>query len=174
MLYWRIVIMEEDTNILEKVSSDIEQQIQMVYENSSNRNYLSRENVDYLYKLEDIHKDIANEFYWKEKEDNMRYMGRGQSMDSYRRRARDSRGRYTTHDSYDRPYRGEEHLMDMQDHYRGYYTDREKYGADNATLDSLAAMLDSGKNFFKMLMRDAKSQEEVEMIKETAKEVAEM
>lgn len=45
---------------------------------------------------------------------------------------------------------------------------------DNATLESLDAMLNSGKDFFKHLKHNAKTQEEVEMIKEAAREIAEM
>lgn len=30
---------------------------------------VQRENVEYLYKLVDIHKDMKNEEYWKKKED---------------------------------------------------------------------------------------------------------
>lgn len=30
---------------------------------------IKRENIDYIYKLEDIHKDIMNEKYWKKKEE---------------------------------------------------------------------------------------------------------
>lgn len=163
--------MQDNTNVLDRISSELERQMQDICDTSINN-----ENVDYLYKITDIHKDIANECYWKEKIDNMRYMGvsRGRYDDGYGRQARDSRGRYMMHDDYSMPYRGEEHLRAMQEHYRGYYTGREKYGTDSATLDSLDAMLRSVKDFFNMLKRDAKSQDEMEMIKEAARDIADM
>lgn len=48
-------------NILEKVESRITQII--------NSEGVKRDNVDYLYKLVDIHKDLKNENYWKIKEE---------------------------------------------------------------------------------------------------------
>jgi len=48
-------------NVLEKVESKITELI--------NTEGIKRENVDYLYKLVDIHKDLKNEKYWKVKEE---------------------------------------------------------------------------------------------------------
>lgn len=162
----------KDENILDKISSELEKQMVDICNQSINK-----DNIDYLFKIEDIHKDIANENYWKEKI-NMRYvnLNRGRYGDSYSRgRSRDSRGRYMgDYNEYGRSYRGEDYLKDMMDQYHGYYMDNEKYGADDATLDSLNAMLHSGKDFFKHLKQNAKSQDEIEMIKEAAREIAEM
>lgn len=48
-------------NVLEKVESKINELI--------GTEGVKRENVDYLYKLVDIHKDLKNEDYWKVKEE---------------------------------------------------------------------------------------------------------
>lgn len=48
-------------NVLEKVESKITELI--------NTEGIKRENVEYLYKLVDIHKDLKNEKYWKVKEE---------------------------------------------------------------------------------------------------------
>lgn len=48
-------------NVLEKVESKISELV--------NTEGVKRENVDYLYKLVDIHKDLKNEEYWKVKEE---------------------------------------------------------------------------------------------------------
>lgn len=48
-------------NVLEKVESKINELV--------NTEGVKRENVDYLYKLVDIHKDLKNEKYWKVKEE---------------------------------------------------------------------------------------------------------
>lgn len=59
--------MEENTektmhnNVLEKVENKITELL--------NTEGVKRENVDYLYKLVDIHKDLKNENYWKVKEE---------------------------------------------------------------------------------------------------------
>ena len=48
-------------NVLEKVENKITELI--------GTEGVKRENVDYLYKLVDIHKDLKNENYWKVKEE---------------------------------------------------------------------------------------------------------
>lgn len=48
-------------NVLEKVESKIAELV--------NTEGVKKENVDYLYKLVDIHKDLKNEHYWKVKEE---------------------------------------------------------------------------------------------------------
>ncbi len=59
--------MEENTektmhnNVLEKVENKITELV--------NTEGVKKENVDYLYKLVDIHKDLKNENYWKVKEE---------------------------------------------------------------------------------------------------------
>jgi len=48
-------------NVLEKVENKINELV--------NTEGVKIENVDYLYKLVDIHKDLKNENYWKVKEE---------------------------------------------------------------------------------------------------------
>ena len=48
-------------NVLEKVENKITELV--------NTEGVKKENVDYLYKLVDIHKDLKNENYWKVKEE---------------------------------------------------------------------------------------------------------
>lgn len=155
---------------------------------------ITNDNIDYLYKVIDIHKDIANEEYWKEKEDNMRYRNSGRGMygnydmmdnygrhdynDSYGRRRRDSRGRFMER-GRDRKYRGEEPMEDMYENYHMYLDgkdqyDRGNYGAKEDTMKSLKYMLESVVCFFDMLKEDATSQDEVELIKKYAREISEM
>ena len=52
-------IKQED--IVEKVESKIKELL--------DAEGIKRDNVDYLYKLVDIHKDLKNENYWKVKEE---------------------------------------------------------------------------------------------------------
>ena len=88
---------------MDKLKQQVEECIKSISENG-----LCRDEVDYLGKLVDIHKDIENECYWKDKiklkkeESEMRYneYGRGDYdrrggyREGYGRRRRDSRGRY--------------------------------------------------------------------------------
>ena len=168
--------MELEKNIIEKVEETLKTII---------NEGIQPDNLDYVSKLVDIHKDIKNEEYWKVKEENyMRYRNYGTEYgygeESYGRRTRDSRGRYAE-SSYGRRgvpgsgrgrYRGEEMMDDMYSAYGEYSDSRERYGAgDSKAFDY---MLQSVEDFMMMLKDDASSQEEVEKIKRTARKISEM
>ena len=178
----------------EEFTEKVEQQIKEISAEGVNTG-----NVDYLYRLVDIHKDLKNEEYWKEKIDMYRegygnYGNYGEygeyNEGSYGRRGVPGTGRgryreggYNEGDSYGRRgvkgtgrsrYRGEEMMDEMYKNYGEYSEGRDNYGADQATIQSLEKMLESVKKFMKHLGNEAKSQEEVEMIKETAREISEM
>lgn len=180
---------KEHKNIHQRTKEETEKIINAILEDG-----IRSDNVDYLYKIIDIHKDIANEEYWKEKEDNMRYRNSGRGMygnydmmdsygrrdydDSYGRRRRDSRGRFMER-GRDRKYRGEEPMEDMYENYHMYLDDKDQYdrgnyGAKEDTMKSLKYMLESVVCFFDMLKEDATSQDEVELIKKYAREISEM
>lgn len=163
---------------MEKLKEQVESQINSVIEEG-----VTPENVDYIYRLIDIHKDIANEEYWKKKEEMYMYRNSGYGnygRDNYGRgRERDSRGRYKEGGSYGRNYRGEEMLDEMYKGYQGYSEGREEYGRGNygakdGTMKSLEYMLQSVTEFLEMLKQDANSQEEMQLILEYAKQIGEM
>lgn len=146
-------------------------------------------NIDYLYKVVDIHKDIANEEYWKAKEEYyMRYNGYDEYSESgsYGRRGvpGTGRGRYNESGSYGRRgvpgsgrgrrYRGEEMMDEMMYHYGNYAEGRDSYGADQETMKSFKYMLKSFKDYYKHLKEEASSQEEVQMLEDVAREISEM
>ena len=56
---------EKEKPIQEDVLGKVEDNIKELL----NTEGLKRDNVDYLYKLVDIHKDLKNEDYWKVKEE---------------------------------------------------------------------------------------------------------
>ena len=129
-------------------------------------------NIDMLYKLVDIHKDIANEEYWEEIKEamNMKYRTYSEyGNDSYGRRARDSRGRYTE-GSMGRGYRGHDMIDEMSYHYGNYEEGRSMYGGHGDT-QSLEYMLNAAVEFIDMLKRDASSQDEVRLIQQYAKKI---
>ena len=135
---------------------------------------INLDNVEYLYKLADIHKDFENEIYWKEK---IKMYREGNYNEGYGRRGRyrdGSYGRRGVKGTGRGRYRGEEAIDEMYMNYGEYSEGKENYGADQETLKSLEKMLESVKKFMKHLKKEAQSQEEFEMIKETAEEISEM
>lgn len=179
--------MEEKEKMFEKVKEETENMICRILEQG-----LEKDNVEVLGKVVDIHKDIANEEYWGKKEEIMRYRNYGRDSygeyGNYGRRMRDSRGRFTeggysegsySARGYDAKYRGQEMIDDMYQNYGAYSEAREQYGRGNygakeETMESFKYMLKSFKDFFKHLQHEASSQEEVEMLKKTAREISEM
>lgn len=157
---------------MEKLKEQVKKQIDMIVEQG-----VRPVDVDRLGKLVDIHKDLANEEYWKMKEEGMemRYKygagnyGRDNYGENYGRRARDSRGRYTE-GSMGRRYRGEEMMDEMAYHYGNYEEGKEMYGGHGDT-QSLEYMLNAAVEFINMLKRDASSQDEVRVIQQYAKKI---
>lgn len=65
--------------------------------------------------------------------------------------------------------------MNKRNEYGNYNYGRERYGANNEdTKKSLRYMLESMEDFARMLKEEAGSQEEVEMIRQTAQRIAQM
>lgn len=57
--------MEEEKLITDKILENVENKLKEL----ESAGGVNKDNVDYLYKLIDIHKDIKNEKYWKIKEE---------------------------------------------------------------------------------------------------------
>lgn len=179
--------MEEEKNIIEKVKKETETVIEQILNQGIEEN-----NLDVLYKLVDIHKDIANEEYWQKKkeETDMRYRGysgeygnygRGGNYgeDSYGRRGVKGTGRGRYRGGRGSGRYGEEMMDDMYQNYEAYAEGREQYGRGNYgakedTMMSLEYMLESMVDFVEMLKQDASSQEEVNLIKKYTKQISEM
>lgn len=168
----------------EKLCNSVEQTLENIITDGEIR----EEDVKFVGELVDIKKDLANMEYWEAKEEtmDMRYMGRGRGSygtygrDSYGARRRDSRGRYMEGgngnygNDYGRRYKGHDMIDEMSEHYGNYSENRQRYGTDNETMKSLEYMLQSVEDFMYMLKEDAESQQEVEMIKQTARRISEM
>jgi hypothetical protein len=141
-----------------------------------NQGQITGNTLEAIGDLTDIYKDIENVEYWCEKEesemygryDRDSYDGYGRydrrGRDSYGRRERDSRGRY----------RGHDYMDEMYDHYGRYMEGRSRYGANEDTRKSLEYMLRSMEDFARMLKEDAGSEQEVQMIRDTAQRIAQM
>ena len=179
--------MEEEkkakTKATDKVTEEVDKTINRIIEQGVQTN-----NIDFLYKMIDIKKDIAE----IEKEENeMMYGNYGrENYGEYNEsgnygggRRRDSRGRFMEGSSYGRRgvkgsgrgrYRGEEMMDEMMYHYGNYNEGREQYGADEETMKSFKYMLKSFKDYYKHLKNEASSQQEVEMLEDVAREISEM
>lgn len=174
---------EEKTNWCKEILEQLDNEINTIKDES-----ISKENIDYLYRLVDIHKDIKNEEYWKEKI-NMKYRYGNYNdyndygENEYGRRGvpGTSRGRYNESGSYGRRgvpgsgrgrYRGEDMLDEMYESY-GEYMDSGNYGGQETT-KALKYMLKSAEDFFKHIQEEAQSPEEIELVKKSARRISEM
>ena len=166
--------MEEDKkelDLIPKTKEEVEKLIKQITESG-----LQVANVELLYKLIDIHKDINNEEYWKKKEENMMYRdydnySGGRSRDSRGRYMDSSYGRYTT--SRKENYRGREMINDIDDNY-GRYNEAKTYGDRGSSTKSLEYMLESIVCFVEMLQEDATNQDEMDLIRKYTRKISEM
>ena len=170
----------EEKDVLEKVTEEVDKSIKRIMEQGVQTN-----NIDFLYKMIDVKKDIAE---IEKEEQEMMYSnygnyGREDDMMYSGGRRRDSRGRYMEGGSYGRRgvpgsgrgrYRGEEMMDEMAYHYGNYNEGREQYGADEETMKSFKYMLKSFKDYYKHLKNEASSQQEVQMLEDVAREISEM
>ena len=168
---------KKETKVIDKVTEEVDKSIKRIMEQGVQTN-----NVDFLYKMIDIKKDIAE---IEKEEQEMMYgnYGRYDDMSYSGGRRRDSRGRYMESGSYGRRgvpgtgrgrYRGEEMMDEMAYHYGNYNEGREQYGADEETMKSFKYMLKSFKDYYKHLKQEASSQQEVQMLEDVAREISEM
>ena len=180
----------------EKVKEETEKLINRILEEG-----IKMENIDFLYKMIDIHKDIANEDYWDVKKEGIKmkyrtgYSGESYGRDeygrgsygkyednrygnygNYGRRMRDSRGRYMG--GYNE-YHNDDTMRTLMSSYQAYSDSKEAYGEGNygakgETITNLDYMLQSVVEFMQMLKNDVNSQEEMDLIKHYSKQISEM
>ena len=173
---------KKETSVIDKVTEEVDKSIKRIMEQGVQTN-----NIDFLYKMIDVKKDIAE----IEKEEQEMMYGNYSNYDNYGEydrsygggRRRDSRGRYMEGSSYGRRgvkgtgrgrYRGEEMMDEMAYHYGNYSEGREQYGTDQETMESFKYMLKSFKDYYKHLKQEASSQQEVQMLEDVAREISEM
>ena len=165
-----------------KLNKKLKEDIHKLKEQISEEGIQSNNNLEYLYKLVDIEKDLCEIEGGDEKmnygeyneygRDNYGIMGNrlgNYGRDEYGARGRDSRGRY----------RGTSYMDRMYNEYGRYEEGREQYNRGNYnakedSMKSLEYMLESMVDFVKMLKQEAQSQEEVNMIKHYTKKISEM
>lgn len=154
---------EENKNVIDESIKQLKTKIEAV-----NTENIQLNNIDYLYKVVDVYKDLLE---IKNKEENMRYGNYNEG--SYGRRGVPGSGRgYRDSGNYGRRYRGNDMLNEMQDYY-GEYIESGNYGGVE-TMKALKYMLKSAEDFFRHIQEEAQSPEEMEMVKETARRISEM
>lgn len=175
---------KQEEKKFEKLKESLDKEIKQIGEES-----VKKENIDYLYRLVDVRKDLSE---IEKEETNMRYSeygegsmgGYGYGEGSYGRRGvpGTGRGRYSEGGSYGRRgvkgtgrgrYRGEEMMDEMMYHY-GNYSEGGQYGGEEETLRSLDYMMKSVVQFIGMLEEEAQSPQEIEIIKKYSKKISEM
>ena len=135
---------KEDVCYLDKIKELVQKEL----EQFSNMD-LNGDDLDMLYKLIDIDKDLENIDYWNVKKEaiKMRYNNYGDYSEerygNYGRRGvpGTGRGRYSGHEHDD----GEDMIEDMRESYSAYSESRSAYnrGNYNAGEDSMKALEDT-------------------------------
>jgi hypothetical protein len=176
---------EEKKNWCEEITQQVEKQLEEIANEKVNTN-----NVDYLYRLVDIHKDLANENYWKEKikmygnrysRDFSGEYGRGSySEGSYGRRGVKGTGRYSRYRGGrgSGRYRGEEAIDEMYMNYGEYNEANQSYnegnyGAEGGMKESAEGIME---NIYEIVeeLKDTGSPEVMQVIKKYSKKISEM
>lgn len=173
----------EEKETLKKLKKEVEEKIEKTLENGIDEN-----NVVYIYRLIDIHKDIENEDYWKKKEEKIMYGNYGEDYSAYGRRGvpGTGRGRYSE-GSYGRRgvpgtgrgrYRGEFAIEDMKENYMNYSDANEEamrgnYGAENEMIKSVDGIM---RNVYQIVeeLSETNSPDVDQLIKKYARKISEM
>lgn len=157
----------------EQLKKKTEESIKKILDEGLNTN-----NLEHLYKLAKINHMVKEDenMNYNEYRDYRDYNGRGPGHGSY---GEYNRGYGEYNEGYnargrDSKYRGYGHLDRMYNEYGNYSYGRERYGTNEDTKRSLEYMLRSMEDFARMLKEEAQSQEEVNMIKQTAQRIAQM
>lgn len=171
---------EKNTNWCEEITKQVEKELEEIVNEKVNTN-----NVDYLYRLVDIHKDLANENYWKEK---IKMYGNRYSRDfsgeygrgSYGRRGMKGTGPYSRYRGGrgSGRYRGEEAIDEMYMNYGEYNEANQSYnegnyGAEGGMKESAEGIME---NIYEIVeeLKDTGSPEVMQVIKKYSKKIMEM
>lgn len=169
----------ENKKTTEQLSEKVEEQLKKVVEQG-----ITSSNIDYTYKLVDIHKDLANEKYL-EKKGEMIEMRYNEYNEGYGRRGVPGTGRYRG--DYGRRgvpgsgrgrYRGEDAMMEMQEAYEEYNeayseTMNGNYGAEGGMVKSAEGIMRSVTEIVKELA-EADVPEVMHVIQKYTKKMSEM
>jgi len=143
----------------ERVIEKTEEKIKEILDQDINAN-----NLDFLYKLIDIYKDV------KEVESmnyGRRYDSYGRGYGNYGEYGEYGRGGSYGRRGYDMKYRGEEEMDRMAGEYGRYMESRSRYGAGEETDKSFHYMVKALEDFIRVLHEEADSPQQKQMLNET-------
>ena len=162
---------KEEKKITDQLCEKVEEQLKKIVEQG-----IQTGNIDFVYKLVDIHKDLANEKYWKIKGEN--YMNYRNYGEGYGRRYRGEYGRRGVPGTGRGRYRGEDAMMEMQENYDEYNESFDEamsgnYGAEGGMIKSAEGIM---KNIFEITkeLSEADVPEVKHIIQKYAKKISEM
>lgn len=180
---------EEELCYTDKVKNLVVKEL----ERFSNTAELNGDELDVLYKLVDIDKDLENIDYWNVKKEvmKMRYGNYGEYSDGGYSDGGYSEGRYGNYGRRGVPgtgrgrYRarsyseGEEMLEDMKDSYGAYSESRDAYSRGNygAGEDSMKALEDTMElftEFAQKMIQEVESPEAKQIIKKHLRKISQM
>ena len=177
---------EKEAKLNDKLKKQVEEQIQQIIDEG-----VQESNVNLLYRLVDIHKDLENEDYWSVKKEGMEMMRYNEYDDYYPNYSKrgmpgTGRGRYGD-GSYGRRgvpgsgrgrYRGDYAIDEMRDHYMNYSdaneeTMRGNYGAEGEMIKSVEGIM---KNIYEIVeeLSETNSPDVEQIIKKYARKISEM
>ncbi len=169
---------KEDLSYIEKIKNLVTKELEQYSDTD-----LNAEDIDTLYKLIDINKDLENIDYWNVKKEvmKMRYNNYGEysegeySEGRYGRRGvpGTGRGRYRGHDD------GEDMIEDMRESYSAYSESRNAYsrGNYNAGQDSMEALEDTMRlftEFAQKMVQEVDSPEAKQIIRKHLRKISQM
>ena len=159
---------ENKKNIIDKICEETDKFMEEVLQDK-----LTYDNLDAIYKLVDIHKDLKNEEYWERKLEYMNYgnySGYNGNYGTYGRPGYNSYGEYGRR-GVDSKYRGYGHLDRMYDEYGRYQESRERYGAGQEANKSFHYMLEALQDYIKVISEEAETPQQKQMLMDTIQKI---
>ena len=131
---------------------------------------INTNNLDHLYKLVDIYKDVKE----VKSMDYGNYGGRRTGYDTYGRYGEYGNYRDGSYDrgsygrrGYDMRYRGDDYMDRMSNEYGRYMESRSRYGASEETDKSFHYMVKALEDFISVLHEEAETPQQKQMLNET-------
>lgn len=174
---------QEEISYRNKIKDIIEKELKQF----SDTTELNGDELDVLYKLVDIDKDLENIDYWKVKKEvmKMRYNNYGEYSEggysegrysgNYGRRGvpGTGRGRYRGHDE------GENMIEDMRESYSAYSESRDaygrgNYGADQEGMKALEDTMEIFTEFAQKMIQEVDSPEAKQIVRKHLRKISQM
>jgi hypothetical protein len=164
---------QEETSYVDKIKHMVVEELKRF----SDTTELHGDELDVLYKLVDIDKDLENIDYWKTKKEvmkmrynNYRDYSDGEYSENYGRRGVPGTGRsgYRGHDE------GVEMIEDMKDSYGAYSESRYNYGTDREGMKALEDTMEIFTEFAQKMIQEVDSPEAKQIVKKHLRKISQM